>query len=98
MTLRREHQRGDPDTRGQVGEVLGGQRVQPAEPVGTGYGEDAAVGQVDGPVTGLEPALLPQRVAEVPGLSGVETRLGEDGRGTGCCHTCQATVACPTTW
>ena len=37
-------------------EVLGGQRVQPGQPVGPGDPDDAAVGQVDEPVAALEGA------------------------------------------
>jgi hypothetical protein len=51
---------------GQRGEVLAGQRVQPAEPVVAGHGEHAAVRAVDHGDGARRRPLLGERVAEVP--------------------------------
>ena len=49
----------------QLAQVLGGDGVQPAEPVLAGYRDDTAVGAVDQPDGGVEQPLLAQRIAVV---------------------------------
>ena len=61
-------------------EVLGGQRVQPGEPVGPADPDDAAVGEVDEAVTASERALLAVERAVVRRHGGVDAVTG-DGAG-----------------
>ena len=58
VTLGRKDQRLGPDTSSEALEVLGGQRVQPREPVGPADAHHVAVREVDEAVGGLERALL----------------------------------------
>ena len=52
--------------------MLGRHRVEPAEPVGSGDGDDVAVREVDDREALLEEALLAHRVAVVQRDAGVE--------------------------
>ena len=52
VALRAEHERLGPGAGGEAVEVLGGQVVQPGQPVGAGDPEDVAVGQVDEALAG----------------------------------------------
>ena len=76
VAVRAEQQRLGGLAGGQRGEVLGGQRVQPGQPVGTADADDAVVGQVDDTLAGGEPALLAHRVAVVRRDAGVDARRG----------------------
>jgi hypothetical protein len=83
---------------GQVGDLLGQQQVQPAQPLGAGDADDTAVGAVDDAGATGERALLAERVAVVGGHRGVaglgrvvlvgrglgrdRARFGEGGRGS----------------
>ena len=64
----------------EAGEHLGGDRVQPGQPVGAGDRHDPAVGQVDGGEALGEQPLLAQRVAVVRGDARVGA-VGRDGAG-----------------
>ena len=55
----------------EVGDLLGGQRVEPAQAVRSGDRHHAAVGKIDDGGTGREGALLPQRFAVVGRDAGV---------------------------
>ena len=55
----------------EVGDVLGAQRVQPTEPLGTGQGEYRAVRPVDDHRVNFGGALFSQRVAVVPHRAGI---------------------------
>ena len=67
VPVRRQHQRGDTAAGLESLEILRCQRVQPAEPVGPGHRDDAAMRQVDHSVSGIEQPLLAHRVAVMPG-------------------------------
>jgi hypothetical protein len=56
---------------GKVGDLLRGQGVEPAQPVGTGNGHHAAVRKVDDGGSGCQRALLPQRLTVVRSDAGV---------------------------
>ena len=73
VTLRREHERRRAVAGPEPGQVLGGQRVQQIQPVRTGDGQHTSMRQVHRTLTGLEPTLLPHRIAEVPGNTGIDT-------------------------
>ena len=75
-----EEERLGRDAGGEPVERLAGHRVQPAQPVGAGDGEHAAIGEVDDRLAALEAALLDDRVAVVAGHPGVDA-LGGHGRG-----------------
>ena len=87
VALRAQHQRVGPAPRRQVGEVLGGQRVEPGQPVGAGDPQHVAVGEVDEAVARLERALLAVEGAVVAGDGGVDPlggdRAGEVEQGAG---------------
>ncbi len=91
VALRREDQGLGPDTRGEALEVLGGQRVQPREPVGPADAHHVAVREVDEAVGGLERALLAVEGAVVRRHTGVDAvaadRPGETEQGTGHGHS-----------
>ena len=61
---------------GEVGDLLGEQQVQPAQPLGTGDAHDAAVGAVDDAGAADQRALLAERVAVVGGDGGVGAGVG----------------------
>jgi hypothetical protein len=63
MTVRREHQRLGGASIGQLGQVLAGQVVQPAEPVRARDRDDAAVAPVNPADLLGQRALFPQRIA-----------------------------------
>ena len=61
---------------GEVGDLLGEQQVQPAQPLGTGDAHDAAVGAVDDAGPADQRALLAERVAVVGGDGSVGAGVG----------------------
>ena len=65
---------------GQLADVLGADRVQPAAPVGSGQRDDRAVGPVDHDGAVLGGALLAERITVVPDRSGVGRVLRGRGR------------------
>lgn len=67
---------------GEVGDVLGEQQVQPAQPVRAGDGDDSAVREVDETGAVGEGTLLAEQVAVVTGDVFVHA-LGGDGAGQG---------------
>src|SRR5690606_19864647 len=67
---------------GEVEEQLGAQRVEPAQPVRPGDGDDAEVREVDDAAALLERALLLGGLSVVEGDAGVGA-AGRDGAGTG---------------
>ncbi|MPM34153.1 hypothetical protein SDC9_80735 [bioreactor metagenome] len=71
-----EEQCGGAAVRCQRGEVLGGDGVQPGQPVRSRDGEHPAVGQVDPAGAGVQSTLLADRVAAVHHGPGVEARVG----------------------
>ena len=77
VTVRAEHQRARPGAGGERREVLGGQRVQPGQPVRAGDPQHVAVREVDEAVTGLEGALLGVERAVVRGDTGVDAIAGD---------------------
>lgn len=64
----------------EVADVLGEQQMQPAQPLGAGDGDHAAVREVDEAGAVGERALLPEEVAVVGGNAFVGG-LGGDGAG-----------------
>ena len=77
-SLRRQQQQVGGLARRQVLDVLGGEGVQPGEPVGTADADDVAVRQVDEPVAGHQASLLAGDGAVVRGDAGVGW-VGLDG-------------------
>ena len=65
---------------GQLADVLAGDGVKPAQPVGSGQRDDRAVGPVDDDGVVLGGPLLAERITEVPERSGVG---GSGGGGDG---------------
>ena len=80
VAVRAEDQRLGPDAGREALEELGGQAVQPGEPVGTGDPDHVAVREVDEALTGLEDALLAVERAVVRGDRGVDP-VAADGAG-----------------
>ena len=78
VALGRQDQRLGRRARREAGQVLGRERVQPAQPVGSGDRDDAAVREVDDGQALLEQPLLAHRVAVVQRDPGVEA-LARDG-------------------
>ena len=78
VAVGREDQRLDADAGREIGQVLAGQRVQPAEPVGPGDGDDLAVRPVD---ESRRERLLAQRIAVVR-RDALIRRISGDGAGT----------------
>ena len=79
MPVRREDERLRPLAGLEQQQVLGGEGVQPAEPVRPGDPEDRPVPEVDRRGAPRQGALLGDRVAEVPHRAGVRPRLDEYG-------------------
>ena len=65
---------------GKLADMLAGDRVKPAPPVGSGQRDDRAVGPVDDDGVMLGGPLLAERITEVPECSGV----GGGGGGGDC--------------
>ena len=82
VAVRGEEQRLGRLARGEVLEVLRGERVQPGQPVGAGDPHHVAVREVDRCLAGDEEPLLAVGVAVVGRHAGVG-RVGGDGTGSG---------------
>ena len=78
VALGRQHQGGGALTGAQVEQVLGGQGVQPAQPLGSVDPEHVAVGEVDESGAALDGPLLAHGIAVVPGHPGVGSLIGYD--------------------
>jgi hypothetical protein len=80
VAVRGEDERGDRRPGKQALEVLGGERVQPAEAVGAGDPHDTPVRQVDEAVPGLQCPLLAGERAVVRRDRGVQVVAGHGPR------------------
>ncbi len=77
VAVGRQDQRLDADARRELGKVLAGQGVQPAEPVGPGDGDDLPMRPID---QSRRERLLTQRIAVV-GRNELVRRISGDGAG-----------------